>query len=400
MNDIEGAVSDEMKRIGAASRIRPGASVAITVGSRGINNILTITRAVVAELKSLGAEPFIIPAMGSHGGATPEGQKEVLAHYGITEEAVGCPIKSSMEVEEVGRSPDGIISYVDQNALAADHIVVMNRIKPHTEFEGKIESGLFKMMCIGLGKQKGAHHYHRAGVNFGFEHALRTGGRTVLENCRVVFGIGIVENGKDETAIIKALLPEEMEKGEEELLVKAKEWMPKLPFMEAEVLIVDEMGKNISGSGMDTKVIGRIMAPYSEEPQEPKILRVVVLRPTPESEGNCTGLGLADFCHKRLVDQMEQHPTYINCMTAQSPEKARIPAYYDTDRKVLDAAFSTIGLVEKEKARVMRIKNTLHLEEVDVSEAFLPEVEGRHDLELIGEAGLEFDAEDNLKPFE
>ncbi|HHT02477.1 MAG TPA: DUF2088 domain-containing protein [Firmicutes bacterium] len=400
LKDIPGEVAAQLQSIGIAENVKPGETVAITVGSRGINNIFAITKAVVDEFKRLGLKPFIVPAMGSHGGATGPGQKEVVAHYGITEESVGCPIKSDMDVVEVARSKEGIISYVDKNAMGADHIVVVNRIKPHTEFTGKIESGLAKMLCIGLGKHKGAQHYHQAGVNFGLEYALRTGAEAVIANSPVLCGMGIVENGYDETALIKALPPEEIISGEEALLEKAKEWMPKLPFMQADILIVDEIGKNISGSGMDTKVVGRIMSPYSVEPSEPKITRICLLGVTEASEGNAIGMGLADFTNKRVVETMVQHPTYINANTAQSPQKGRIPVFYDTDRIMLEEAFQTIGLVAPEKARVIRIQNTLHLSDVMVSEVFLPEVESRDDLTLVGgPEELQFDENDMLVPY-
>lgn len=383
--DIPGAVASSFRQSGVLEKVRPGQRVAITCGSRGISNLLTIVRAVVDEFKNVGAEPFVVPAMGSHGGATAEGQLEILAHYGVTPENLGCPILSSMEVQEVGRSPEGIIAMVDKNAMSADHIVVLNRIKPHTEFEGRIESGICKMICIGLGKHKGALHYHQAGVNFGLEYALRTGTRLVLQNAPVLCGVGIVEDGYDQTAVIEVIPPDRIEQREEELLVLAKEWVPKLPFREADVLIVNQIGKNISGSGMDTKVVGRIMSPYSREPEWPRITRIVALDVTPEAEGNCVGLGLADFTTRRLVDKMDRVSTYINAITAQCPEKARIPPYYDTDIELFRECFSTIGLVEPSRARVMRIHNTLHLEELWISEAYLPEAQGRPDLEILGE---------------
>lgn len=400
IEDIEGEIAAQVRRVGAAARIRPGDSVAIGVGSRGINNLRRIVAALVRELRELGAEPFIVPAMGSHGGATAEGQIDVLRHYGVTEEGVGAPIRSSMEVIEVGRSPEGIAAFVDRNAAGANHIVAVNRIKSHTEFEGRIESGLIKMLCIGLGKHRGAQHYHQAGVNFGFEHALLTGSRIVREKCPVLFGLAIVENGYDQTAVLRALRPEEFEPGEEELLILAKEWMPKLPFKRADLLIVDQIGKNISGTGMDTKVIGRIMSPYSPEPQWPKLTRIVVLDLTDETEGNAVGLGLADFTTRRVVDKFSRAYTYVNCNTAQTPAKGRIPIHYETDRQALDEALQTIGLVEPARARVIRILNTLHLEEVDISESFLPEIEGRPDLEIIGRPEpLSFDEQGNLRPF-
>lgn len=397
LDDIPAAVSGGFRRAGVLERVRPGDKVAVACGSRGIANLSTIVRAVVEEFKSLRANPFVVPAMGSHGSATAEGQVQILAHYGITPDAIGCPIVSSMEAVEVGRSPEGIIAYVDREALSADHIVVVNRVKPHTEFEGRIESGLIKMICIGLGKHRGALHYHQAGVTFGMEHALRTGARVVISNCPVLCGVAIVEDGYGQTAVVEVIPAARIEAREEELLLLAKEWAPRLPFPRADVLIVEQMGKDISGAGMDTKVIGRVMSPYSPEPQWPRITRVVVLDVTPGSEGNCVGVGLADFTTRRLVEKVDRVPTYINAVAAQSPEKARIPPYYDTDEELLRECFATIGLVEPPRARVMRIKNTLHLEQLWISEAYLEEAKCREDLEILGDAvPMQFDARGRL----
>lgn len=239
VRDIREAVTSAFRKSGVLSRINPGDTVAVTAGSRGISNYRSILRAVVDELKQAGAVPFVVPAMGSHGGATAEGQVRVLAQYGITPESVGCPIASSMDVVEVARSPQGVVAYVDRHALSARHIVLFNRIKPHTDFVGKIESGLVKMMCIGLGKHRGALHYHQAGIDLGFEQALRVGARLVLSRAPILCGVAVVEDGYDQTALIEVVKPEEIFTREEHLLALAKEWAPKLPFQKADVLIVD-----------------------------------------------------------------------------------------------------------------------------------------------------------------
>ncbi len=264
LRDVPAAVRESIRSLRLQDRVKPRETVAITSGSRGIANIDRITRAVVDELKSLGLTPFIVPAMGSHGGATAEGQLKVLEHYGVTESAMGCPIRSSMDVVEVGRTK-GTAVFCDKNAWEADHIAVLGRVNAHPDFSGDIESGLFKMMAIGLGKQHGAENYHRAGQEYSYAEIFPLVGRTVLETGHVLFGLGIVQNGYGDTANVKALLPEDFESGEKALLKNAKAWMPRLPFQKLDLLIVDEMGKNINGAGMDPHVIGR---PTIQKPAE------------------------------------------------------------------------------------------------------------------------------------
>ena len=399
--DIEREVRDQLSEPGLMSAVKAGDSVAITAGSRGIANMHLILKAVVAELKAVGALPFIVPAMGSHGKATAEGQIEVLEHYEITEEVTGAPIRSSMETVQLGHSSDGVPVYVDRNAYEADHIVVVNRIKQHTDFNGKIESGLIKMMGIGLGKRDGASTYHKASLHYGFEKVLRGVAEVVLGTGKVAFGLGVIENQYDRTAIISAVHTDTLVEDEERLQEKAKELAARLPFDELDVLIVDEIGKDISGLGMDTKVIGRMMHTGEEEPETPEITRIFVRDITPNSMGNAAGIGLADFTTTRLVEKMDRESTYMNFITAMGPQKVRIPVYLDTDREVLDAVFQTIGLVEPEESKVVRIKNTLVLDEVEVSEGLLEAVKERDDLEIAGELKeMEFDFEGNLTPLD
>jgi len=401
IEDIGREVRDQVSNaVGFASAVSAGDSVAITAGSRGIANMRVILKSVCGTLKAAGASPFIVPAMGSHGGATAEGQVEVLKHYNITEKTTGTPIRSSMETVEMGRSRDGIPVYIDKNAHEADRIIVVNRIKQHTDFSGKIESGLIKMMAIGLGKRDGAATYHKASLHYGFESVLRGVAEVVLGTGKVAFGLGIVENPYDETAIIAALHPDELIEGEERLQERAKELAARLPFDELDVLIIDEMGKEISGTGMDSKVIGRMMHTGEEELETPKITRIFVRDLTPESMGNAGGIGFADFTTRRLVGKMDFQPTYMNFITAMGPQKVRIPVYFDTDREVLDAVFQTIGMVKPEESKVVRIKNTLQLGEVEVSESLLEAVKARDDLEIAGELReMQFDSEDNLMPW-
>src|SRR5574341_1532266 len=394
--DIPVAVADALGRAGHP--IRRGDTVAVGAGSRGIANIGVIVGATVRYLKDLGARPFVFPAMGSHGGGTPDGQLSVLEHYGITQATMGCPLRATMEVVQVGEAL-GLPVWLDRHAAEADWIGLVNRVKPHTDFKGAIESGLFKMMTIGLGKHKGAIQYHRANVHHGYETVITAVGREMLAKARIGFGVGIVENGYDETARIEAFNAQDLEAGERRLLKDAREWMARLPFKQLDVLIVEEMGKNISGAGMDTNVIGRTTNPHEPFPADPKILWIVVLDLTDESYGNATGIGCADFATRRLVDKIDMKPTLINCITACEPGAAKVPPTYETDREAIETALSCIGLTPPEKARVVRIKNTLLLGEIQVSEAFLPEIGGRADLTQLSEpAPLAFDAAGGLAP--
>jgi hypothetical protein len=396
VTDIPRTVSDALA--GAALAIERGDTVAVGAGSRGIANIDAVVRATVDYLKTLGARPFVFPAMGSHGGGTPEGQLSVLEHYGITEATMGCPIRATMDVVQVGEVL-GLPVWLDRHASEADWIGLVNRVKPHTDFKGSIESGLFKMMTIGLGKYKGAIQYHRANIHHGYETVITSVGREMLARARIGFGVGIVENGYDETARIEAFNAENLEAGERRLLKDAREWMARLPFSPIDVLIVEEIGKNISGAGMDTNVIGRPSNPHEPFPADPKILWIAALDLTEESYGNATGIGNADFTTRRLVDKIDMKPTLINCITACTPNGAKIPATYETDREAIETALSCIGLTPPEKARVIRIKNTLMLGEIEVSEAFLPEVAKRPDLTTIGDpVALRFDVTGRLRP--
>src|SRR5467141_1238330 len=392
--DIPRAVAGALA--GAGLPIKRGDTVAVGAGSRGIANIDVIVGATVRWLQDLGARPFVFPAMGSHGGGTADGQLSVLAHYGITEATMGCAIRATMDVIQVGEAL-GLPVWLDAYAAEANWIGLVNRIKPHTDFKGSIESGLFKMMTIGLGKWKGALQYHRANVNHGYETVITAVGREMLAKARIGFGLGIVENGYDETAHVEAFSPEALESGERRLLKNAREWMARLPFGQIDVLVVEEIGKNISGSGMDTNVIGRPSNPHEPFLNDPKILWIVALELTDESYGNATGIGNADFTTRRLLEKIDMKPTLINCITACTPNGAKIPATYDTDREAIETALSCIGLTPPEKARVIRIKNTLMLGEIEVSEAFLPDLAKRPDLtQLTDPAPLAFDAAGRL----
>ena len=378
--------------------IKRGDTVAVGAGSRGIANIATIVRATVDWLNAQGARPFVFPAMGSHGGATAEGQRAVLAHYGLTEATVGCEIRASMDVVQVGEAL-GLPVWLDRTASEADWIGLVNRIKPHTDFKGSIESGLFKMMTIGLGKYQGATQYHRANVNHGYETVITAVGREMLAKARIGFGLGIVENGYDETAYVEAFNAAELEAGERRLLEDGRAWMARLPFSRLDVLVVEEIGKNISGSGMDTNVIGRPSNPHEPFPADPKILWIVALDLTEDSGGNATGIGNADFTTRRLAEKIDWKPTAINTLTACAPNGAKLPLQFETDREAVENALACIGLTPPEQARLVRIRSTLVLGEIECSEALLPEIAGRAELTMVGEGRpLAFDPAGRIVP--
>ena len=400
LTDLPAAIHTELDRINASAIVKPGETVAVTAGSRGVANVDVAVKATIDYLKALGAKPFVVPAMGSHGGATAEGQRSVLEHYGITEETVGAPVKATMEVVELGKTASGLPVFLDRYAAEADHVVPLNRIKAHTDFNGSIESGLMKMMVIGLGKQQGANLYHRAFFQYGFEQVITAVGGLILDTGKIAFGIGLIENAHEDTAKAVAVPAAQLLQTERELLVEAKSLMGRLPFDELDLLIIDWTGKNISGTGMDTNVIGRMMQNFEPEPAKPAILRIFVRDITEESDGNATGIGLADFTTTRLVDKIDRHATYMNGITALGPQKSKIPFYYDTDSEAIEVALDTIGLTEPEDARVIRIESTLRLTELDISEVLLEDAKLHSRLEVIGETKpLPFDDAGNLIPF-
>ncbi len=383
--DIGRTVADEFARNHAHTRIRPGQRVAVTAGSRGINNIARITGAIIGELKNIGAEPFIVPAMGSHGGATAKGQAELLAHLGISETTVGAPVLSDMETVSVGETAEGFPVFIDKNAHEADHIIVVNRIKPHTDFVGVHESGLLKMLAIGLGKQKAADLYHCLALEHGHFKVITSAAMLILDRYPITFGIGLVEDQRDATTIIEMLPRERIVERERDLLVKAKEFFPRIPFAEFDILIVDQMGKTFSGTGMDQKVIGRTVVPYHVVPNEPKISRIFVRDLSLESEGNATGLGNADFATSRLISRIDRAYSYMNSLTASSPEIIRIPPYFDRDDECLENCITTLPFTAKPDPRIVHIRNTLHLETMYVSENLLGEVGTNPSLEVLSE---------------
>jgi hypothetical protein len=400
VTDIPGEVASQLASLSLQKSVKPGQAVAITAGSRGIANIQLVIKAIVDHFKGLGAKPFIVPAMGSHGGGTAEGQQEIIEGYGITEAFCGCPIRASMETVVVCQAAEGFAVHFDKLAFGADHVVVCGRVKPHTGFYGDIESGLMKMMLIGLGKHAGAKIYHRAIKDYSFGQIVRSVAREVLSKCRIVAGVGIVENGYDETAKIQAVAPHEFEEREKELLVLAKKWLPSLPFKTADLLLIDEIGKNISGTGMDTNVVGRKYLDHvAAEHEWPKIRTIIIRGLTPETHGNATGIGLAEFALTRAIDAIDIPITRTNCLTGGHATGAMIPIHYASDREVLDVSLPIIGLTEPVDAKLMWIHNTLDVAEVECSAAYLDEARERTDLEIVSDVRpLPFDASGVLPP--
>ncbi len=402
VDDISATVESQLAGLTLSQTVQPGQSVAITAGSRGIANIAVIIKAAVDHFKSLGAQPFIVPAMGSHGGGTAAGQQKIIEGYGITEQFCGCPIRASMETVVVCEAAEGFPVHFDKHAFEADHVVVCGRVKPHTGFTGDIESGLMKMMLIGLGKHAGAKIYHRAIKDHSFGQIVRSVAREVLAKCRIVAGLAIIENGYDETAQIAAVAPSSFEPREKELLVQAKQWMPRLPFARADLLLIDEIGKNISGTGMDTNIVGRKFLDHkAREDEFPKLRFIAIRGLTPETHGNATGIGLAEFALTRAVESVDQETTLTNCLTGGHPTAAMTPVHFANDAELLQRVLPQIGLTEPTNAKVLWIRNTLELAEVECSAAFLPELEGREDLERLTEPRpLQFDEAGNLSSVE
>ncbi|WP_417394936.1 lactate racemase domain-containing protein [Gimesia chilikensis] len=398
LKDVGAAVTAALSKLNLGEVIKRGDSVAVPVGSRGIANIALIIKSTVDYLKSLGAEPFIVPAMGSHGGGTAEGQAQVIASYGVTEAAMGVEIRSSMETVIVDQTPHGIPVHFDKNAYAADHVLVCGRVKPHTRFVGDIESGLHKMMLIGLGKHEGAKIYHRAIEDHSFEEIIKAVAASVLKKCSVIGGLAIVENSYDETGMIEAVAPENFYEREKELLEIARQWLPRLPFPKIDLLIVDRIGKNISGSGMDACVVGRKFNDHAATERDVVACKRIMIRGlTEETHGNACGIGLAEFTNERTVAGVDWQSTRINTITGSHPTAGMVPLVYPNDREAIEAALQTVGLVEPETSGIVQIYDTLELSEVVVSETYLEEINSRDDLDIIsGPFELPFDAEGNL----
>lgn len=397
--DIRATLEKEFAPV--VGRIKAGETIAVGVGSRGISNLAEIVRETLSILKIAGGRPFIFPAMGSHGGATPEGQTELLASYGVTSERTEVEIRASMEVRQVGTAECGAPVFASVEALAAKHIVLINRIKPHTDFYGSLGSGLVKMSVIGLGKKEGAAAMHVAATRFGHEKVIRDFARVAISKTPILCGVAILENQFHETAGLQVIPVEQIEAREKDLLEQARSLMPLLPFEEIDLLIIDRIGKNISGAGMDPNVMGRWVHGYSsalarEGRPAPFVRRIFVRDLTPETHGNAIGIGFADFTTTRLVNGIDRHVTYTNALTSMTPQSAKVPIYYDSDRECIQRALVSLALDDTRAARVVRIADTLTLDSFFASESLLDEI-NRRGLELAEPfASVAFDLAGNL----
>jgi hypothetical protein len=403
--DFATLIKEQFAQQGLREKVTPGMRIALGVGSRGITNLKEIVKAALGVLTEAGARPFIVPAMGSHGGATAEGQIQVLAEYGVTSQSMGVPIEASMEVKTIGTAFDGGVDVVfSVPAFEADGVVVLNRVKPHTDFRGTLGSGIQKMMVIGFGKQVGANNAHRAAAHMGYEVVLREIARVILGAAPIFCGIALVEDQHHQTAEIEVLRPENIVREEGRLFKKAESLLARLPFNEIDLLIIDRIGKDISGAGMDTNVIGRDIDGYrstlhSSSTVTPRVSRIFVRDLTPASNGNGIGIGMADFTTARFVNSLNLQYMYMNALTSLGMLGAKIPIYFDTDRDAIQAALASLAAPHPEKVRVVRIADTLNLERFQASEACVGAANGHSGVTTAGAArAMEFDAASNLLP--
>ena len=399
--NVPNTVDTELSKLSLGSKVKAGDTVAITCGSRAIANYAAIIKAVADHFKKLKAIPFLVPAMGSHGGGTAEGQRKLLHSLGITEEVTGAEIHSSMETRIIGHLPEGIPVYCDEEALNADHTVVVNRVKLHSRFHNDVQSGLLKMMAMGLGKLKGAQLYHQAVEDYPFEELTRGVHRVMLANAKILAGLMVLENSRDQTAHILAVLPEEFIEKEKAMLQYSRELFPSLPFKFIDILLVDEIGTTVSSFGADSNVTGRkYNAHTAVEGEFPKIRTIVYRDLNPNSHGNAIGVGHAEFVRSRLVRKIDPKSTKLSAITAAMPTLAAIPIDFETDREILDTALALIGLTPPEKVRIVWIRNTASIREMECSEVFLEEVRHWKDLSVLsGVRPLDFRSDGNLRDY-
>jgi hypothetical protein len=396
--DVPGAVKRLWLASRTAKRIKPGAKIAVACGSRGINNLLPITKATVEALQQLGAKPFIVAAMGSHGGATPSGQRELLAGYGLDEARLGVPVVTDMDAITIGTNSKGQPVWWDKNALAADGVVTVSRVKPHTDFRGKFESGILKMLVIGLGKRHGADQVHSYGPN-GLRDMIPAAGKVILEKTPFLGGLAILENGKEETAKLEVVDRDDLWDREPVLLEEARKLMGRLPFSALDVLVIGECGKNYSGAGMDPNVVGRwlIEASPEVETNDPKIIRIGVLEVSPESHGNATGIGIADLTTNRALADIDQTAFRMNNLTARSLWRSKLPIAFESDREVIESCIETCWQPDFAKVRFCVIPNTLEVTDLWVSAPLAAEAKAHAHLEFVGEPQpLPFDTKGNV----
>ena len=399
--DVAAETRKQLEASGFAARLKPGSRIAIGVGSRGIHNLATIVRSAVRYWKEQGMQPFIFPAMGSHGAATAQGQADVLAHYGVTEANMGCPVVSRLAVASLGRTADGVETFMDKAAYDSDGVMLVARVKWHTDFDGRIESGLFKMLAIGLGKFAGAQNYHAYAYRVkSLEQMVVTIGRHVLAAGKVIGGLAILEDAYHNTAKIDAVPAEVMEEREAENLALVKSWMGKIP-LDLDILILDEIGKNISGAGMDTKVVNRsVNGEYNPWKVAPKIERVFVRDLSELTYNSAVGLGMADIVTDRLVNRTDWEPTLINSLTSNTPAAIRTPIHFPTDRECLERIAPTVGKLDLNEVTYGWIRNTMELSRIALSENLREAIEKNPLLETESIVDLDFDGENNLiSPF-
>lgn len=382
IEDIRSVVRGQFERQEIGRFVRSGDRVAVGCGSRGIRNLAEIVKTAADCLTERGAKPFIVPAMGSHGGATSEGQRETLASYGITEEAIGIPIDDSMETELLGESETGIPVYFSKAALEADWVLPVNRVKLHTDFSGPIESGLVKMMCVGFGKAKGANTLHMYGTA-DFARIIPEAGRKVLSCVDMRFGLAIVENAYDDTALIEAVPGGELFSREPELLEESKRLFPRIPFETVDVLIVENFGKDISGAGMDPNITGRSSAGPMKNFTGPKIQRIVVCDLTEASHGNGIAVNTADFITRRFFEKLDLKAMYANGFACCNPTACQIPVIMETEEEAVEAAVKTCRFIDMERPRIVRLRSTLALDEFEISEALLDEAKAQPNIEIL-----------------
>ena len=396
IENIPEEISKEFERIRLSDRMKPGIQIGITVGSRGIKNIPLITRCVIEEVRKRGGVPFILAAMGSHGGAAAEGQKKVLENYGVTEKTMGVSVKSSMDVVELGRLENGLPVYFDKTAFESDGVVVVNRVKVHTAFKSAIESGLCKMLSVGLGNHEGASLVHYLGVK-GLRDYMVDFARVILKKAPVLCGLGILENAYDVTYRLTAATPEDFERVDMELLKECKRIMPALPVSDIDILMVEEIGKNISGTGMDTNIVGGVKDYQEGEGALPKIKKIIVFNLTEEAEGNALGVGIADLITKQFYERIDFTATYENTVATTFLDRAKIPIVCKTEKEAFQIAMKTIWNLPGTKPRIMIIRNTLKLDELYVSEPIWEEIRGRAGIRPLGDwETLRFDNQGNL----
>jgi len=383
VSNISHQITRQIKDLSPNMSIKPGQTVAVACSSRGLTDYPEIVKAIVDNLKKMKLMPFLVPAMGSHGAGTAAGQERVLLHLGLTKEAVGAKIRSSLDVVEIGKTKQGIPVMVDRFAFEADHIVLINRIKKHTDFMGEFESGLMKLMVIGLGKIAGAGIYHQAMMSFGSSNVIAAGARHVLSKCNILFGVATIENGYGDVADVGVFPASEIEQKEKVFFSRSMEISPKLPVDEADIILIDEIGKEISGAGFDTRVVGRIRLPGTPEPEKPSIKRIIISDITKISEGNACGFGLADIITRRLGDKVDQNSTDTNTIVSMALEMGKTPLIMPNDKEALALAMRCIGFVPTNKIKIIRIKNTLCLSEVDLSQAYTNIINDSSNLEII-----------------